>query len=157
MSSQKSSAKARRSAARLAIVQALYQLEQGDVSTPRQAIFDLMQMRQDDIEEELIAPDAALLEGVVSGIPRRIGDIDTLLQGAIGGSRPLDRSESVLRAILRAGAYELITNAETAAGIIINDYINVAHSFFSGTEPAKVNAVLDKIAKNIGRQDDSQS
>lgn len=151
MSAGSSSAKARRTAARLAAVQALYQLEMGDTPTPKQAVYDLMQMRQDGIAETLVPPDQALLEAIVTGLVLRLGDVDSLLQGALGNSRPLTRSEPVLRAVLRAGVFELLTDSTTAPGIIINDYVNVAHAFFTASEPAKVNAVLDRVGKNLGK------
>jgi N utilization substance protein B len=151
MSSGSSSAKARRTAARLAAVQALYQLELGDNPTGKQAVYDLMQMRQDDIPEKLVEPDSALLQAIVDGVGERLADIDSLLQGAIGEGRGLERTEAVLRAILRAGVFELLADSATASGIIINDYVNVAHAYFDAAEPGKVNAVLDKVAKNIGR------
>ncbi len=151
MSAGSSSAKARRTAARLSAVQALYQLEMGDSPTPKQAVYDLMQMRQDGIEDTLVPPDQTLLEALVTGLGARLADVDDLITGALGESRSLARSEPVLRAILRAGTFELLTDSATAPGIIINDYVNVAHAFFSAAEPAKVNAVLDRVGKNLAR------
>ena len=55
----------------------------------------------------------------------------------------------LLRAILRAGAYELLNHGDTAAGIIINDYVDVAHAFFDAKEPGLVNAILDKMGKKL--------
>lgn len=149
-----SSAKARRTAARLAAVQALYQLELGD-GPARRAVYDLMQLRQDDLPEELVAPDDELLRKITEGVDERQTDIDGLLNPALAASRSLERSEPVLRAILRAGTFELLADGETPHGIIINDYVNVAHAFFSASEPSKVNAVLNAVAKALGREPDS--
>jgi N utilization substance protein B len=146
-----SSAKARRTAARLAAVQALYQLELGADPTPRQAVYDLMQMRQGEDDEPLVQPDAEMLGAISAGVPDRLKDVDGLLDGALEGGRPLNHVEAIMRAILRAGVYELLTDATTASAIIINDYVNVAHAFFEGPEPAKVNAVLDKVSRQLGR------
>lgn len=145
-----SSAKARRTAARLAAVQALYQLEMGDGPVGR-AVYDLMQLRQDDLPEQLVEPDAQLLQAITDGLNARLTDVDDLINGALQG-RTLERSEAVLRAIYRAGAYELLTDAATPVGVIINDYVNVAHAFFSEGEPARINAVLDKVAQALGRE-----
>ena len=146
----KSSAKARRTAARLAAVQSLYQLELGD-GPARRAVYDLMHLRQDDIEEELVEPDNDLLTAITNGVQDRLSDVDSLIVGAMAEARSLDRAEAILRAILRAGTYELLTDAETPVGVIINDYVNVAHAFFTENEPAKLNGVLDKVAQNLGR------
>lgn len=145
-----SSAKARRTAARLASVQALYQMELGDGSAP-QAVYDLMMMRQDDIPEQLVEPDQFLLKAICEGVLARLDAVDELVNGALDDGRGIGRSEALLRAIYRAGAYELLSDAQTSPGIIINDYVNVAHAFFSEGEPAKINAVLDRISRNLMR------
>lgn len=145
-----SSAKARRTAARLAAVQTLYQLELGDGSAAT-AVYDMMQLRQDDIPEQLVEPDAALLKKITDGLQERLADVDALIEGALSRGRGIERSESILRAIYRAGTYELMTDAETPVGIVINDYVNVAHAFFSEGEHSKVNAVLDSVAQALGR------
>ncbi len=149
--SGKSSAKARRTAARLAAVQSLYQQELGDASA-HSSVFDLLNMRQAEFAEALVEPDQELLKSIAEGVVGRLGQIDGLLQAALSDSRPLERAEPVLRAILRAGVYELLSEGETPAGIIINDYVNVAHAFFEESEPKKVNAVLDAVARQLDRK-----
>lgn len=148
----RSSAKARRTAARLAAVQSLYQQELGEATAPC-SVFDLMNMRQDEFDEMLVDPDNELLKAIAEGVVRRLADIDGLLRAALTDSRPLERAEPVLRAVLRCGVYELLTDGETPAGIIINDYVNVAHAFFEENEPKKVNAVLDSVARQLDRKD----
>jgi transcription antitermination protein NusB len=152
--SSSGSAKARRTAARLGAVQALYQLEMGDDSA-KKAVYDLMQLRQDDLPQELVTPDDALLKAITEGVFTRLADIDALLTAALSASRSLERGEAILRAIFRAGAFELLSDGETAPGIIINDYVNVAHAFFTGAEPAKVNGVLNAVAQALGRGRDA--
>ncbi len=149
--SAKSSAKARRTAARLAAVQSLYQQELGDASA-HSSVFDLLNMRQAEFAEALVEPDQELLKSIAEGVVGRLGQIDGLLQAALSDSRPLERAEPVLRAILRAGVYELLSGGETPAGVIINDYVNVAHAFFEESEPKKVNAVLDAVARQLDRK-----
>jgi len=144
-----SSAKARRTAARLAAVQALYSMEVGE-GNASMAVHNLTGMRQAGIDEALIEPDAAMLANISKGVTERLSDVDGLITGALEG-RPIERTEATLRAILRAGTFELLTDAETHPGIIINDYVNVAHAFFDAGEPTKVNAVLDKVARQLER------
>lgn len=154
--SSSGSAKARRTAARLGAVQALYQLEFDDAPV-KKAVYDLMQLRQDDLPQELVTPDDTLLKAITEGVAARLADIDGLLQAALSTSRSLERGEAVLRAIFRAGTFELLTDGETAPGIIINDYVNVAHAFFTEAEPAKVNGVLNAVALALGRGRDDAS
>lgn len=146
-----SSAKARRTAARLAAVQSLYQQELGAASV-QTSVNDLMHLRQGEFAEKLVEPDSELLTAISAGVVGRLEQIDGLLHAALTESRALGRAEPVLRAVLRAGVYELLTDGETPAGIIINDYVNVAHAFFQENEPKKVNAVLDNVARQLDRK-----
>lgn len=151
--SQGSSAKARRTAARLAAVQALYRLDMGDNASPRQAVYELMQMRQDDLPELLVEPDTELLDILTTGATTRLSEVDSLLDTALSGSsRNLGRTEPIMRAVLRAGAFELLDQGETPGPIIINDYVNVAKAFYTEGEHSKVNAVLDKVATALDRK-----
>ncbi len=147
-----SSAKARRTASRLAAAQTLYQLELGDVHSVREAIYDLMQLRQDDLPETLVDPDPELLQAICEGAHARLPEIDQIAEAALAGSRSLARTEPLLRAIYRACISELLIDGETAAGILINDYVNVAKAFCTEGEHKKVNAVLDTVARQLGRK-----
>jgi N utilization substance protein B len=62
---------------------------------------------------------------------------------------PLDRLEVLLRAIMRAGAYELLARGGVPARVIINEYVDLAHAFFAGAEPRMVNGVLDRLARSL--------
>jgi N utilization substance protein B len=56
-----------------------------------------------------------------------------------------------LRSILRAGAAELLTQAEIPPKVTIAEYVDVGHAFYDGPEPRMINAVLDRMAKALGR------
>ena len=60
---------------------------------------------------------------------------------------PIERLEAILRAILRAGAYELLARIDVPARVVISEYLEVAHAFFSGKEPSLVNGVLDRLGR----------
>ena len=62
---------------------------------------------------------------------------------------PLDRRESIVRAILRAGAYELIARPDVPTAVVINEYVDIAHAFYERAEASFVNGVLDKLAKAV--------
>jgi transcription antitermination factor NusB len=95
-----------------------------------------------------VEPDMVLLNGIVEGIDARKADVDALIEASLQGYT-LERLELLLRAILRAGTFEILGHADVHPRVAINDYINVAHGFFSGREPTMVNGVLDRIARNL--------
>ncbi len=142
---------AHKSAARLKAVQALYQMDMGYASVRKEGL-EWAKQKLDvpiDNESNVVPFDKELYGLIVQAVVDREGDIDGLLQGSLDEKWPLARLEKTLKCILRAGTAELISHASIDAGIIINDYVNVAHEFFAGKEPLLVNAVLDKIAKNV--------
>jgi N utilization substance protein B len=143
------SAKARRSSARLAAVQVLYQIELTGID-PGAALAEYVKHRvgQDMDGDTFVEPDAELMIAVVEGIAARGADIDGMVSGALQ-THQFDRLEMLLRAILRAGAWELMASHGTHARIVINDYVDVAHAFFAGREPAMVNGVLDRLARAL--------
>jgi N utilization substance protein B len=144
------SAKARRSAARLGAVQALYQIDITG-APPESTITEYISWRlgQELDGDRLVTADNELFAEVVRGVSARGADVDQLLTGALDRQWPLERLETLLRAILRAGAFELLNGGDTPARIVINDYIDVAHAFFAGREPGMVNGVLDKVARAV--------
>ncbi len=156
----------RKSAARLAAVQALYQIELGDV-TPDAALRDFLQhgiaatlphtIGDEDegreIEMALVEPDSALFTAVVRGALERHEDLDRLIGGALNKDWTPDRLEAVLRAILRAAAFELMSRSDIPPKVTISEFVDIAHAFYSGPEPGLVNAVLDRIARVLRAED----
>ena len=146
---QKGSLKARKSAARLAAVQVLYQMRlnnQGAAPALREYAQDRAGKPVDG--DLLVMPDEETLDGIVRGAEERAADIDGIVSGALrDGGR--ERVETLLDCILKAGVCELLTRGDIETGIIINDYLNVTTSFYAGPEKKLVNAVLDKVAKTV--------
>jgi N utilization substance protein B len=139
-------AKGRRSAARLAAVQALYQIELAGAA-PETVIGEFL---RDGLDAEARgAVDEALFADVVRGAAARRAGIDTSIGHALTPDWPLERLEAVLRAILRAGTYELAARSDVPAAVIISEYLEIGHDFFSGKEPGLVNGVLDRIARTL--------
>lgn len=144
------SAKARRSAARLAAVQALYQVELAE--TPVDTVvgeFVRHRFGHEIDGETFVTADPTLFADIVRGVVERRGELDELLAGCLDRQWTLDRMEAILRATLRAGAWEMLANSAVAAHIVINDYIDVTHGFFSGREPGMVNGVLDRLGRTL--------
>ncbi|MDX2028277.1 MAG: transcription antitermination factor NusB [Alphaproteobacteria bacterium] len=136
--------------ARLAAVQGLYQIALTH-RLPNEVIKDFLAHPATFLQDagDNPAVDAELFDEIVSGVTRNNEALDEMLAGALDAKVSANRIEILLRATLRAGAYELHHHGSVPAGVIINDYVDVAHAFFNAKEPGLVNAVLDKLAKNL--------
>ena len=153
---------AARNAGRLAAVQALYQIEATD-AVPSEVIKDFLTGRTGGIlmtedpdtaqESTVNAPelDAETLITIVRAFENRGDEIDGMIRGALSPEWPWERLEMTLKAILRAGVAEVLTRTDTPARVAISEFIDVTHAFYTGSEPGLVNAVLDKIARALGR------
>jgi len=145
---------ARQTAARLAAVQALYQQEVSG-GTALSLIDQFVAHRfGEEIEgSEFVTPDPGLFSAIVRGVEERSDDLDGMLSRALADDWPLARLQSVLRAILRAGAWEILANAQIDAPIIIADYVQMTDAFFTDKEPAMTNAVLDRLRRELRDND----
>jgi N utilization substance protein B len=149
-----------RSTARLAAVQALYDNEiTGDsVDTLLKNFLDegignraIVTDEEDESETEvaLTAPDPLLLAAILRGSLAQAAQLDEIVGNALSGDWSMDRLEQVLRAILRAAAFELTSMPDTPVRVVISEYVDIAGAFYSGPEPGLVNAVLDRIARVV--------
>jgi N utilization substance protein B len=140
----------RRSAARLAAVQALYQIDlTGAAVEAVVAEFVKHRLGRDIDGDNYGEADNALFAELVRGAWARREDIDRMLAVSLTPDWPLGRLEVILRAILRAGAYELLDRPDVPARVVINEYLDIAHAFYSGKEPGLVNGVLDRLARQL--------
>ena len=139
------------STARLAAVQAIYQLEMSG-GKPEQVVAELIRHRGGaafDEGEEGTAADRALLAELVSGVVREHAGLDALVGAQLAEAWPLGRLEKVMAATLRAGAYELKFRPEVPARVVISEYVDVAHAFLGDKEVGMVNGVLDHLAREL--------
>jgi N utilization substance protein B len=140
----------RRSAARLAAVQALYQIDlSGEPAEAVIAEFLKHRLGRDVEGENYGEVDTALFADLVAGVAARRCELDSALTAALTPDWPLGRLETVLRAILRAGAYEIAARPDVPARVAISEYLDIAHAFFAGKEPGLVNGVLDGVAHRL--------
>jgi N utilization substance protein B len=142
----------KRTAARLAAVQALYQMELA--AAPADAVvgeFLAHRLAPDSVREppDFGDADRELFAELTRGTATQRDMIDRTIAASLSPDWPLPRLEAVLRAILRVGAYELAFRHEVPPEISINEYVDIAHAFFAGKEPGLVNGVLDKIARDV--------
>ncbi|MFN3688492.1 transcription antitermination factor NusB [Salinarimonas sp.] len=139
-----------RAGARLAAVQALYQMEvSGKGVLDALAEFEAFWMGR-EVEGVAAAPsDPDFFRDILTGVVREQRPIDQAVDAALARAWPLKRVEAVLRAILRAGGYELLFRKDVPARVVITEYVDVAHGFYGEDEPGMVNAVLDAIAHEV--------
>jgi transcription antitermination protein NusB len=138
----------RRSAARLAATQALYQMEVTEKGLDDiLAEFETHWIGQ-EIEGDAYNPaEVAFFRDVVSGVLRDQAMIDRSVDAALERGWPLRRIEALMRAILRAAYYELRSRADVPARVVVTEYVDVAAAFFGPEESGMINAVLDGLAR----------
>lgn len=147
---QKPAAQAARSAARVGAVQALYQMDLGGADVT-EVIREFTTLRFPNTEagETIAGADPAFFAELLRGVVRRQRDVDPLIDQQLATGWRLVRIDSILRAILRSGAFELMERPDVPARVVINEYIDVAHAFFDADEPKVVNGILDRLAHRL--------
>lgn len=139
-----------RSAARLAAVQALYEMEVTEKGLNEVfAEFEAFWLGNEIEGEQYNDAEVAFFRDVLSGVLEDQGPLDRLIDKTLVEGWPLARVDSVLRAILRAGAYELKKRTDVPARVVIKEYVDVAGAFFGLEEAGMINAVLDHMARHL--------
>jgi N utilization substance protein B len=139
-----------RSVARLAAVQALYQMEVSNAGAEH-VIREFTDHRFDrDIEGETLASaDEAFFADLVRGVVSEQSRVDAAVARHLAQGWRLERLDATVRAILRAGTYELANRADVPTEVVIDEYVEVAKSFFEESEPGFVNGALDAVARDV--------
>ena len=139
-----------RGAARLAAVQALYQMDIGGSGVLEVvAEYETHRLGQEVDGETYLKADAAWFRSIVSGVVREQTKLDPLIGQALQDDWALSRLDSTVRAILRAGTFEIVDRKDVPVAVIVTEYVEIAQAFFGDDEPKLVNAVLDRIAKQV--------
>ena len=150
----------RRSAARLAAVQALYQIEMTGAA-PEATIQDILERRiasqalmedgegEREISVPLIEPDSAIFSVLVRAAATRLPAIDGMIDEALSAGWTPERLEIIVRCILRVGIGEVLERPDVPVRVVITEYVDVAHAFYSGSEPGLINAVLDRLGRRL--------
>ena len=139
-----------RSAARLAAVQALYQLEME--GTPiRVLLHEFHQHRLGATIEDVTYAEAeeSFFDDLVIGVDKRREEIDGLVKARLSQGWSLERLDKPMRQILRAGSYELIARPDVPTPTVISEYVDVAHACYDKREAGFVNGLLDAVAKDV--------
>jgi N utilization substance protein B len=145
----------RRNAARLAAVQALYQMEisgRGAAAVVRELLDHPLVEEGETPPDEL---DGDLLRSLVEAVVANQSQVDRAISNVLAQGWKLARLDATARAILRVGATELVTQPQTPPAVVISAYVGLAHAFFEGPEPGFINAALDALAKAQGASPDA--
>ncbi|MFM5884654.1 MAG: transcription antitermination factor NusB [Novosphingobium sp.] len=145
----KASSKAR-AVARLAAVQALYQLDME--ATPLAMLLDEFHRHRLGAEiegDQYAEAEVAFFDAIVQGVAARRDEIDGLIAARLAEGWSLERLDKTMLQILRAGAWELLARADVPTAAAISEYVDVAHAFFEAREAKFVNGVLDAVAKGV--------
>ena len=148
--------KRRKSVTRLAVVQALYFMEFSGASL-EETLHDFLYYRLTEIipqedgqpEQILLSPDPEFLQQLLFGITFQKEMLDQTLMSYLDGQWREDRLEFLLQCLLRAGIFELLHFEETPSKVIITEYVDLAYAFYAGNEPKIVNALLDRVARDV--------
>jgi transcription antitermination protein NusB len=140
----------KRGAARLAAVQALYQMDvAGTGLIETAAEYENFRLGQEIDGEQYRDADPQWFRAILAGVVEKQTELDPVIHASLVDGWPLSRLDSTLRAILRAGAWEMIHRKDVPVAVTITEYVEIASAFFGdGEEPRMVNAVLDRIARS---------
>lgn len=138
--------------ARLLAVQGIYQVRHSDISVD-EVILDTLLVEHQSLMDRLgfdhrVLPNKSLYQIILKNYPASEKQLINLIKGHLPSQWPFHRLDPVLIAILMAASIELL-HSTTPNAVIVSEYVDVAHSFFSGKEPSFINAVLDAIAKDV--------
>ena len=140
-----------RGAARLAAVQALYQMDIGRATLEDTlAQFGAFHLGREIEGEQYLPADADFFNQIVTGVTRYQIDIDPTVDKALAEGWPIERVDATLRAILRAAAFELLRRKDIPPKVVISEYVDVARAFYEDDASGLVNAALDAMARSAG-------
>jgi N utilization substance protein B len=144
----------RRGAARLAAVQALYQMDiAGTDLNEILAEFESLRLGNEVDGDKYLPAEAAFFRDIVRGVVADQRQLDPAIDRALAKGWPLKRVEALLRAVLRAGCYEIMNKPDIPARVIVSEYVDVANAFVDRDETGMVNAVLDMLARSSRAQE----
>jgi N utilization substance protein B len=148
MSAQPTPMPSRRQAARLAAVQALYQWQEGQHG-PAEIVDQFLTVRTSETGEGGMRRDAdkPLFKDVVEGTVAHKDELEGIVSAALAQGWTWTRIDRLVRAILLAGAYELVHRKDVPLKVAINEYVEIAHAFYDQGEPSFVNSVLDRVGR----------
>jgi N utilization substance protein B len=142
-----------RGAARLAAVQALYQMELSGAGVLEIiAEYENFRLGQELDGDTYLKADASWFRSIVAGVVADQRHLDPMINAVLPDDYPLSRQDAIVRSILRAGTFELLERKDVPIAVIVTEYVEIAQAFFDTEEPRLVNAVLDRIGKDVRQE-----
>ena len=140
----------KRGTARLAAVQALYQMDvAGTGLLEIAAEYEAFRLGKEVDGVQYLEADPQWFRAILSGVVENQKTVDPIIRQALTEDWPLSRLDSTLRALLRAAVYELMKRPDVPVAVIVNEYVDIARAFYEEDEPKLVNAVLDRVARRV--------
>lgn len=140
----------KRGAARLAAVQALYQMDvSGSGLLETTAEYESFRLGKEVDGALYREADPQWFRAILSGVVENQKQVDPVIHDSLTQDWPLSRLDSTLRAILRAGVYELMKRGDVPVAVVVSEYVDIAKAFYEEDEPKLVNAVLDRVARRV--------
>jgi len=140
----------KRGAARLAAVQALYQMDvAGSGLLEITAEYEAFRLGKEVDGALYREADAQWFRAILAGVVENQKTVDPVIRQSLTEDWPLSRLDSTLRAILRAGVYELMKRQDVPVAVIVSEYVDIAKAFYADDEPKLVNAVLDRVSRKL--------
>lgn len=137
-----------RGSARLAAVQALYQMDVGEQTLEETlSQFESFRLGRELEGDEYLPADADYFRHIVRGVVANQVKLDPVINSALQGGWPMTRIDATLRALLRAGVFELTMRKDIPFKVVIREYVDVANAFYEDEVPGMVNGVLDAVAR----------
>ena len=147
----------KRGSARLAAVQAIYQMDLS--STPVSEIvkeYENLRIGQEIDGDTYLKADLGWFRGVVAGVVEFQTKLDPMINNALPTDWPLSRIDTLLRAIMRSATFELLKRKDVPAKVVIHEYLDVANAFYNEDEPRLVNGVLNHLARELRKDEFTQ-
>ena len=144
----------KRGSARLAAVQALYQMDLS--SAPVSDVvseYENIRIGQEVDGDTYLEADLGWFRGIVAGVVELQTRLDPMINEALPSDWPLSRIDILLRSVMRAGVFELLKRRDVPAKVVINEYLDVAKAFFDEDEPRLINGVLNSIARELRKDE----
>lgn len=137
-----------RSSARLAAVQALYQMDIGQQSLEDTlSQFEAFRLGREVEGEQYLPADADYFRHIVRGVVQNQLKLDPIIDATLASGWPMTRIDATLRALLRAAVFELTQRKDIPFKVVIREYVDVALAFYEDEVPGMVNGVLDAVAR----------
>lgn len=144
----------KRGSARLAAVQAIYQMDLSSAPVSEVVLeYENLRIGQEVDGETYLEADLGWFRGIVSGVVELQKQLDPMINDALPDGWPLSRIDTLLRAVMRSGSFELLKRKDVPAKVVINEYLDVAKAFFDEDEPRLVNGVLNRIARELRKDE----